>query len=482
MKCPVCKTPILNNESTCQHCGFTDLSREFINRQDAQDWEIHVVAPYREKWEKGLLGADAWLNRLYECVAFHSEIEKEKATKLTLNTEEDLVTDNPMSFQSLFVGEYNGDFDNVIATHLSKFRNIEKIFFSFKFNGHIHSDAMNQVIHSCPNLVEINFNGSVDCELLTRIDLSKIEKLHVTLKNSFSPTTLYAPVLKSLQITGCMMGIKKKDAKKIQRSQHDLSGFPALENLEIKYCSDFDYRSLSVLPRLQTLRIYDECPINLLWLSDEFNLETLSVYGKLCSLDGIESQVNLRTLDLRHNSITNISKIGYLHKLENLDLGFNEITDIDVLGNLRYMKFIDLTNNSNIDENYLRGLKIPTTIYTKLDKELYAIKQMFTGNVLGTFPGDVCYWIKSRETKDINTVPPYMGKVILKWREKEYPERVKDAVQAIFESKYYDLCNGRCCSIRTVEKQHKQTYIDTALQLYPFLHLTRDMQTDMSNP
>ena len=268
---------------------------------------------------------------------------------------------------------------------------------------------------------------------------------------------------------------------KIKRTQYDLSGLPALENLAIKYCSDFDYRSMAALAKLKTLRIYDECPIDLLWLSTGYNLETLSVYGKVCSLDGIESQVDLRTLDLRHNCICDISKLGCLLKLQKLDLGFNEITNIDALGNLCQLKFVDLTNNALIDENYLRSLRIPTTIFTKLDKELHAIKQMFTGNVLGTFSGDVCYWIKSRETKDINTVPPYMGKVILKWREKEYPERVKDAVQAIFETKYYDLCNGRCCSIRTVEKQHKQTYVNTALQLYPFLHLTRDMQADVSD-
>ena len=185
MKCPVCKNTILNNESTCQHCGFADLHREFINRQDAQDWELHVVVPYREKWKKGILSADAWLNKIHECSTFHAEIEKEKTTKLTLNTEADLDVDSPTSFRSLFIGEYNGNIDNVLAQRLSKFCNIEKIFISFKYKGHIHSDAINQIIHSCPNLVEIDFNGAVDCELLNYIDLSKIENLHVTLKNSF---------------------------------------------------------------------------------------------------------------------------------------------------------------------------------------------------------------------------------------------------------------------------------------------------------
>lgn len=481
MKCPVCKKAIFTHETMCQHCRFTDLQREFINRQDAQDWERCVVLPYREKWKKGILGADSWLNRIYECSVFHAEIEKEKTTKLRLNANTNLNIENPEGIRSLYVGEFNGDIDETLAQKLSLCCNIEEIFISFRYKGQITSNGINQIIHACPKLKKIDFNGAVDCDLLAHIDLSKIEELHVSLQNSFSPTSICAPVLKSLQITGCMMGIKKKEAKKIKRTQYNLSSMPMLESLSIKYCSDFEYRSLSSLKRLKNLRIYDECPIDLLWLSDEYTLDSLSVYGLVQSIDGIECQTTLQKLDLRHNNITDISKLGYLSRLKHLDLGFNQVINIEILGQLHNLELIDLTNNPLIDESYLRSLKIPSTIFTKLDKELHSIKEMFTGKVLGTFMGDVCNLMKSWETKDLTTESPYMQNRILKWREKDYQEKTKEIVQMIFQKKYYDLCKGYPhVSVKQLEKQHKEIYINTALQHYPFLQLTRDMQIDMN--
>lgn len=481
MKCPVCKRTIMMHDISCQHCGFTDLHREFINRQDAQDWELRVVIPYREKWEKGTLASDDWLKRIYECSAFHAEIEKEKATRLTLNADSDLNVDNPESILSLFVKDYNSDIDDVLARQLSKFSNIQKIFFSYEYKGKINFESLNYIIHSYPNLIKLDFNGAIDCEILTRIDLSKIEDLHITLQNGFSPLPLFAPALKSLSITGSFMGVKKREAKKIKRMQYDLSGMPVLEDITVRYCSDFDYRSFSSLTKLQTLMIYDECPIDLLWLSNAYKLETLSVSGKVLSLDGIERQTALQRLDLRHNNISDISKLKSLSGLKHLDLSFNQVANIEVIGQLQHLEYVDLTNNELIDENYLRSFRIPTAIFAKVDKELYAIRQMFAGKVLGTFPGDVCYLMKTWDTKDLNIESPYMRNRILKWREKEYSERVKEIVQMIFQRKFYDICNGRCCNIRTVEKQHKQTYVDTALQHYPFLQLTQDMQVDMSD-
>lgn len=479
MKCPVCKNTITFQATACQYCGFNHLHGEFINVQDAKDWECRVVLPYREKWKKGVVGSDAWLNRVHECTVFHDEIEKENVARLRLKSAADLSVDNPERIRSLFVGEYEGDIDATLAQQLSKFSGLNSIFFSFQYKGQIIADCLNYIIRSCPNLTKLDFNGAIDCEILADIDLSKIEELHVTLQNSFSLESLNAPVLKTLQITGCMMGIKKSEAKKIKRTQYDLSSMPALEHLAIKYCSDFNYRSFSALPRLKTLRIYDECPIDLLWLSNAYMLETLSVSGKILSLDGIECQVSLQKLDLRHNNISDISQLRYLSRLKHLDLGFNQVANIEVIGQLRHLEYVDLTNNTLIDESYLRGLEIPVIIFTKLDKELHAITEMFNGKMLGTFLGDVYYLMKTWETKDLNNEAPYMRKRIIEWREKEYSERVKEIIQMIFQRKYYELCKGQCVSVRTVEKQHKETYVNTALLQYPFLQLTRDMQVDM---
>ncbi len=64
MKCPVCKSNIVSSETKCAHCGFTELSREFVNVTDAVDWVENVVTPYRLSWESSNVQEDA--SALYE--------------------------------------------------------------------------------------------------------------------------------------------------------------------------------------------------------------------------------------------------------------------------------------------------------------------------------------------------------------------------------------------------------------------------------
>ena len=48
--CPVCKNTINDDTVKCSVCNFTDLHREFISKEDAQEWLDTIVLPYREKW------------------------------------------------------------------------------------------------------------------------------------------------------------------------------------------------------------------------------------------------------------------------------------------------------------------------------------------------------------------------------------------------------------------------------------------------
>lgn len=50
--CPVCKNTINDNTIKCDVCNFTDLHREFITKEDAQEWLDNVVLPYRQQWEE----------------------------------------------------------------------------------------------------------------------------------------------------------------------------------------------------------------------------------------------------------------------------------------------------------------------------------------------------------------------------------------------------------------------------------------------
>lgn len=53
-KCPVCKNNIKINDRACSVCGFTDLHREFINKEDGELWIKNVVEPYKKKYEESL--------------------------------------------------------------------------------------------------------------------------------------------------------------------------------------------------------------------------------------------------------------------------------------------------------------------------------------------------------------------------------------------------------------------------------------------
>lgn len=49
MKCPVCKTECAGYER-CPKCGFDQLNKTFINRDEAALWEQQVVRPYRNTY------------------------------------------------------------------------------------------------------------------------------------------------------------------------------------------------------------------------------------------------------------------------------------------------------------------------------------------------------------------------------------------------------------------------------------------------
>lgn len=50
MKCPVCKTDNEQNMSACPICGFEQLRREFINKDEYDLWLKEVVRPYRDNY------------------------------------------------------------------------------------------------------------------------------------------------------------------------------------------------------------------------------------------------------------------------------------------------------------------------------------------------------------------------------------------------------------------------------------------------
>lgn len=50
-KCPVCRNDIKTTDNACSICGFTDLHREFITKEDGELWIKNVVEPYKKQYE-----------------------------------------------------------------------------------------------------------------------------------------------------------------------------------------------------------------------------------------------------------------------------------------------------------------------------------------------------------------------------------------------------------------------------------------------
>ena len=458
MKCPVCKNTILNNEMTCQYCGFADLHREFINKQDAQDWEEKVVWSYRDRWLHGVLNAEEWLERIYNYQKLQKESEIYCAHNLSPANLAELSVNSPEQIYSVNIEDYDGELDSELVKRLECFNNLKKLHIFYGYKGMITAEGINAIIHACPNLTELSITHKCDCEMLSKLNLTKIEKLSFSC-NKFTPIVINAPVLKKLDIFASDLDDKKKTSKSLVRCYFDFSGMPCLETFSSSCCYYFDYSSLGVLSKLKHIKITDKYLTDLLWLSEKYQLEKLSVFGKVVSLAGVECQKNLKKLQLQYNKIRDVSALVELHQLEYLDLFKNDI----------------------LDEDFVRQLNISTTLLTKMDRELYEIEDRFVSLYGLSFSGEVyrlmLYWDRRNE----KTALSYQKKRIQKWKNTPYPDRVKAAAQTIFSLLYIQLCEGKYCQIQNPTNQHKRTYIESGLKYYPFLKLSDEMKSDIAN-
>ena len=51
MKCPICKNECDINDKECSICGFTELNAEFLNQEEAAEWERTVLKLCRSLWD-----------------------------------------------------------------------------------------------------------------------------------------------------------------------------------------------------------------------------------------------------------------------------------------------------------------------------------------------------------------------------------------------------------------------------------------------
>ncbi|WEV69182.1 leucine-rich repeat domain-containing protein [Bifidobacterium sp. ESL0775] len=74
------------------------------------------------------------------------------------------------------------------------------------------------------------------------------------------------------------------------------------------------------------------------------------------SLNGVEKLVNLQSISMQDNSVSDLTPLANLHDLTSLKLGYNSVSDITALQNLTNLSYLNLAHNNVADIGPLSNL------------------------------------------------------------------------------------------------------------------------------
>ncbi len=134
-----------------------------------------------------------------------------------------------------------------------------------------------------------------------------------------------------------------------------------IENKGITALKAGDFDGLTAL---KTLNLRRNSISNISALGNLTTLQSLSLgENSISDISALGKLIKLTFLSLGENSISGISALGNLTKLTNLGLSYNSISDISALGNLTKLTELSLWNNSIGDISALRNLTALTSLY-----------------------------------------------------------------------------------------------------------------------
>ncbi|MCO5385756.1 MAG: Ig-like domain-containing protein [Desulfosporosinus sp.] len=115
-----------------------------------------------------------------------------------------------------------------------------------------------------------------------------------------------------------------------------------------------------------------------IYKSDVIDISTLNISDNdITNLIGLEYFVNLKTLDVGNNVLTNITALTKLTKLKTLKLNDNGLKDINALKSLTSLTYLDLSDNYITNFTPLKGLVNLTTLYLD-DNEPFVEDEAYT--------------------------------------------------------------------------------------------------------
>ena len=241
---------------------------------------------------------EKWLLNEIKYQAKMDLMEKDRKRHLIVRKCSELNVPNPAEIKSLSFGEMVECIEGDISNLLSRFTNLKKISFTYQFKHKINPQLLNMWLSVLPSIEELSFssisNNSITWNDLKRLNLSKIKSLYVSMEDTSHPISIYAPKLEEFTIYGSSnVELSLIEKRCLKRNKFDFSGMPSLKKVKLSYCDFWDYSSLSCLNKLESIHIVDRNLDNIFWLSSNYSLSKLIVFGSLESLSGINTQPNL---------------------------------------------------------------------------------------------------------------------------------------------------------------------------------------------
>lgn len=141
------------------------------------------------------------------------------------------------------------------------------------------------------------------------------------------------------------------------KSLEDLKHFPMITALRVSLQPELDYSIIPYIDRLYHIAIYHSKLSEVNFLSGAINLTTLILdSNNITDISSIKNMLKLKLISVNYNKCNDISVLKNLTVLEQISFYSNGITDITPLANLKSLKKIGMYENKVADISILANL------------------------------------------------------------------------------------------------------------------------------
>ena len=333
------------------------------------------------------------------------------------------------------------------------FNGIKSVAFMSDLKDDCIEELILDVINKANDLESLSvFSKEISWSFISSLELSHLTELTFSLKGDITHEKVYAPKLKKL----CLFGNSNLTPLELMLktySHFNFSGMNALNSLELRHFQLIDPIDFAELSSLKKLIITDSEITNLDWLKDaSYQLESLYIKGPVENCKGVVYQPTLKELRLNDNHIQDVSPIIQLKQLNILDLSYRE----------------------DLDDSILRQQDIETLVITRYDHDIMWIRKIvldLTRDAVNNYRG-----IEKKIKKEDST---RLSRIILERKlNRPFEEIMKEFIQLEFNRRLRIIGEKRVNTLCISQDEYKRTFIDEAIDYYPFLAINNANQSN----